>query len=333
MSGGKIKGPTTTKPPNTLAQAGVSSTMTKAAAVSQWGATSSTSAAVQQRSMADERRGRARYRFALAGVALALVAGIGTPMLAKMVARSWTLPVEPALIGVGFFVAMFFLAAGWLIGRRVDKLTDEARRDPVTRVGNRRHWDECLAHEVASARDARMPLSLLMVDVDNLKKLNDRGGHGVGDQALAIVGDVLNDTCRSRDVAARFGGDEFALLLPRTRASEARVVAERLRAALSSRREACGESPLKDLLTVSIGIADIDSIDGPPSSFALFDAADRALYAAKESGRDRVVVYERATPSMTVAVVPPAPRSSSVVIDLEERRRAKKRESRSGSLV
>jgi diguanylate cyclase (GGDEF)-like protein len=254
-----------------------------------------------------------------------------------MLARSWTLPVEPALIGVGFIVALGFLAAGWLLGRRVDKLTDEARRDPVTRVGNRRHWDECLAHELASARDARMPLSLLMVDVDNLKKLNDRGGHVVGDQALALVGDVLNDTCRSRDVAARFGGDEFALLLPRTRASEARVVAERLRTALAQRRSDSDSAALKDYLTVSIGIADIDSIESStveghqPSAFALFDAADRALYAAKESGRDRVVVYERSPASSSVPPPPPPPPPrQSVVIDLEERRRAKKRESRSG---
>ncbi len=222
------------------------------------------------------------------------------------------MPYEAALIGVGFAVALGFLVAGWAVGRRVDRLAEEARRDPVTKVGNRRHWEECLAHEVDRAGRAKMPLSLLMLDVDNLKKLNDAGGHGAGDLALSLVGDVLNDTSRSRDVAARFGGDEFAILLPRTRASEARVVAERIRSELANRRRAHG-APLDELLTVSIGICDLVSIE-EPRPHLLFDAADRALYAAKQAGRDRVVVFEK-TPT------------ASTVIDLDARRRARKKQS------
>ncbi|MDF2693637.1 MAG: hypothetical protein K0S65_2020 [Labilithrix sp.] len=266
-------------------------------------------------SPAEERRGgsRARHSFAIAAVALALASGLGTPALARTLAQMWRLPIEAALIGVGFLVALGFLAAGWSLGRRVDRLSDEARRDPVTKVGNRRHWEECLAHEVDRAAKAKMPLSLLMVDVDNLKKLNDAGGHGAGDTALAIVGDVLNDTCRSRDVAARFGGDEFALLLPRTRASEAKVVAERIRAELAVRRRA-HSAPLDKLLTVSIGICDLATID-EPRPHLLFDAADRALYVAKQAGRDRVEVYTRPPPT------------SSVIV-LEERRRNRKKNRR-----
>ena len=254
----------------------------------------------------------ARHRFALAGGALALlalVAGLGTPVLARMLATLWTLPGEVTLVAVGFAVASGFLLAGWALGRRVDALAEEARRDPITRVGNRRHWEESLTIEVRRAAEAKMPLSLLMVDVDNLKKLNDGAGHGAGDRALAIVGDVLIDTSRSRDVTARFGGDEFALLLPRTRASEATVVAERIRAELSDRCAAEGP-PFDGTLTVSIGIADIDAV-GEYRARALFEAADRALYAAKQAGRDRV----------EVAAPPPVPR----VIVLDEHRRARKR--------
>lgn len=257
---------------------------------------------------------RARHRFAIAGVALALAAGLGTPALARALAGLWRVPNEAALIGAGFVVALGFLIAGWAVGRRVDRLSDEARRDPVTKVGNRRHWEECLSHEVDRAAKAKMPLSLLMVDVDNLKKLNDAAGHGAGDLALSIVGDVLNDTCRSRDVAARFGGDEFAILLPRTRASEARIVAERIRSELASRRRAHG-APLDKLLTVSIGICDLVSIE-EPRPHLLFDAADRALYAAKQAGRNRVEVYEK------------TPMASTVIV-LDERRRARKRNTRS----
>ena len=252
------------------------------------------------------RGGPARLRFAASGPALALAAGLGTPAASRAIAELWDVPVESALIGVGFVVALASLVAGWVLGHRVDKLTDEARRDPVTRVGNRRHWEECLAHEVAAAARARMPLSLLMLDVDNLKKLNDAGGHVSGDLALSIVGDVLNDTCRSRDVAARFGGDEFAILLPRTRASEARVVAERVRSELARRRSQY-RAPLDSLLTVSIGICDLATLD-EPRPHLLFDAADRALYLAKERGRNRVEVAER-------------PPSTSTVIVLDEQRR------------
>ncbi|MBX3225312.1 MAG: GGDEF domain-containing protein [Labilithrix sp.] len=214
---------------------------------------------------------------------------------------------------MGFVVALGFLAAGWALGRRVDRLSDEARRDPVTKVGNRRHLEECLAHEVDRAARAKMPLSLLMIDVDNLKQLNDGSGHGVGDRALSIVGDVLNDTCRSRDVAARFGGDEFAVLLPRTRAAEARIVAERIRTQLAARRRT-HDAPLDKLLTVSIGICDLGSIDAPRAQL-LLEAADRALYAAKQAGRDRIIIFERTPPTSTVIL-------------LDERRRSRKKHTR-----
>ncbi|MBX3201110.1 MAG: GGDEF domain-containing protein [Labilithrix sp.] len=256
---------------------------------------------------------RARHRFAIAGVALALAAALGTPALARALSQSWRLPIEAALIGVGFLVALGFLVAGWALGRRLDRLSDEARRDPVTKVGNRRHLEECLAHEVERAANAKMPLSLLMIDVDNLKQLNDSGGHAAGDLALTIVGDVLNDTCRSRDVAARFGGDEFAILLPRTRAAEARAVAERIRSALAERRRACA-APLDELLAVSIGIGELASIAAPRAEL-LLEAADRALYVAKQAGRNRVVVFDRPPPTSTVIV-------------LDERRRARKKRSR-----
>jgi diguanylate cyclase (GGDEF)-like protein len=156
-----------------------------------------------------------------------------------------------------------------------------------------------------------MPLSVLMVDVDNLKLVNDAHGHGCGDRALALVGEVLRDSCRSRDVAARFGGDEFALLLPRTRVSEAIVVAERIRSELARRRILLG-APLDSLVCVSIGVADLDAVHvlGRSSDAAiadlLFESADRALYTAKSRGRDRIEVVE-------------VPRISGV-IHLDERR-------------
>jgi diguanylate cyclase (GGDEF)-like protein len=243
----------------------------------------------------------ARHRFALAGTALAIAAGFAAPSLA----HATGLPIEIALT---MLLAFGFALLGWTIGRRVDALTHASLEDAMTRVGNRRHWEERLGEELDRAVSSRMPLSVLLLDVDNLKKLNDQHGHALGDKALAIVGDVLLETCRSRDVPARFGGDEFAVLLPRTRSGEAKVVAERIRAALARRRAQLG-APFDSLLTVSIGISDLEAIRLPRTDL-LFESADQALYAAKEGGRDRIEVKQ--------------PAIISGIVCLDERRKAKK---------
>ena len=145
----------------------------------------------------------ARVRFAAGGLAVALVLAVAAWLLAR-----WSpLGAEVATFLVG---AALLVGIGVRIGRRVDALERTSREDPMTCVGNRRHWEASLRKEVDRALRSRMPLSVLMVDLDNLKHLNDAHGHGCGDRALALVGEVLRDTCRSRDVAARFGGDEFA---------------------------------------------------------------------------------------------------------------------------
>lgn len=254
---------------------------------------------------------RARYRLAIAGIALALAAGAGAPALARALSRAWWLPLDATWIGVGFLIAFGFLVTGWALGQRIDRPSDEARRDPITKVGDRRHLEEHLSREVERAARAKMPLALLRIDVDGLDDLNDAGGHAAGDAALALVGEILRETCRSRDVAARIGGDAFALLLPRTRASEARSVAERIRSTIAKRRHAHG-APLAKRLTVSIGVCDLVAID-LPRPHMLFEAAGRALDVAKRTGRDRAVVFER------------RPTTPTTVIVLDERRRARKK--------
>jgi diguanylate cyclase (GGDEF)-like protein len=241
-----------------------------------------------------------RQRFALAGFALAIAAGFAGPALAGATG----LPIEAALT---MLLAVGFTSLGLSVGRRVDALMHASLEDAMTRVGNRRHWEERLGEELGRAVSSRMPLSVLLLDVDKLKKLNDQHGHALGDKALALVGDVLLETCRSRDVPARFGGDEFAVLLPRTRSGEAKVVAERIRSALARRCTLLG-APFDSLLTVSIGISDLEAIRDPRCDL-LFESADQALYAAKEGGRDRIGVKP--------------PQLISGVICLDERRKAK----------
>lgn len=241
----------------------------------------------------------AKVRFALGGLALATALALGGPALARALSNGGELLSATC-------AAIFMACIGYALGRQVDQLHRRSLEDPMTRVGNRRYWEQRLREECDRAVKSRMPLSVLVLDVDNLKKMNDAYGHGCGDRALQIVGEVMRATCRSRDVAARFGGDEFAILLPRTRLSEAKVVAERIRSELARRRSALG-SPLDELLTLSIGVADFDGAGRRTDT--LFQAADSALYAAKSGGRDRVEVT-----------------TMGGVIDLQERRSQRPRE-------
>lgn len=139
----------------------------------------------------------------------------------------------------------------------------------------------------AEAGRTGKPLSCLVIDVDRFKQVNDRAGHQAGDQVLKHIAETLRRACRSSDVAARFGGEEFCLLCPNTGEEEAVLLAERIRARIAGialPEEIGGHA------SVSIGIAQAeDAGDARRSWEQLFDAADRALYRAKREGRNRVI--------------------------------------------
>ena len=169
----------------------------------------------------------------------------------------------------------------------LDKTERMAMTDALTGVFNRRRFVDVLKREWATARRYRHSLSLLLLDVDRFKAVNDTMGHGAGDEALKSIADILATSIREVDVCARNGGDEFALLLPHTPVAHALVVAERVRSKLASARSFWQGEASK--LSLSVGAA---SSDDP--SFKnhddLIEAADRALYEAKKLGRDRAVV-------------------------------------------
>jgi len=132
----------------------------------------------------------------------------------------------------------------------------------------------------------------MLLDLDGLKGVNDAGGHEAGDNALRAVARTLQKTCRSTDLAARIGGDEFIVLAPNITESAARTLAERIRKTLTV--EASWVSTQLPLLTLSMGIADTRCVrDLQPDR--LYSAADQALYRAKQGGKDRVVLAEVAT--------------------------------------
>jgi len=160
-----------------------------------------------------------------------------------------------------------------------------ATTDGLTGLFNRRHFFELALRELALSRRRSGPLTTVMLDIDHFKKINDQHGHPVGDQVIVTVAQRLAATVRGTDVLGRYGGEEFAALLPDTGDDGSGILAERLRAAIGDRPIETDAGPLT--VTVSVGVA---SRDTDMSVAELLGRADRALYQAKDSGRNRVVV-------------------------------------------
>ncbi len=158
-------------------------------------------------------------------------------------------------------------------------------RDALTKVYNRRYFDERLGAEVAYARRHRSLVSLIMLDIDHFKQLNDTYGHLAGDRVLAEVAGFVQGQVRSEDVLARYGGEEFAVLVRETAPPGVTTLAERIRAGVDALRVSFHAIELA--VTVSVGAA---TVRGSPATTpeGLIGVADRLLYQAKESGRNRV---------------------------------------------
>ncbi len=183
--------------------------------------------------------------------------------------------------------AVVFTLFGSVLGRQADSLAELAITDSLTGLKNARALRDHLRRELNRAARYRQQLSLLLIDVDGLKKINDRLGHAAGDRALRHVGEAIRSQLRESDVGARWGGDEFALLTPSTSASAAAALAQRVRSLLAQSTLG-GDIPH---LTASVGIATFDgAVDTVANPDDLTQAADKALYDAKRAGRDRYVI-------------------------------------------
>lgn len=172
-----------------------------------------------------------------------------------------------------------------------ERLLISGLTDPLTELHNRRYLDRRLDEELARASRYRQPLSCLFIDADHFKRINDNHGHQVGDQALRELANRIRSQLRASDVATRFGGEEFALLLPQTCLSEALMLAERIRLEVNS-----NPIPLDDgaelRLSVSIGVSEALPMLGKSHhkelGCHLLANADQALYMAKAKGRNRI---------------------------------------------
>lgn len=164
---------------------------------------------------------------------------------------------------------------------------ETAFRDPLTGAENRAAMEKGMTQELSRARRHRLPLSLVTLDIDSFKRVNDRYGHVIGDCVLQAVAEQSRMALRESDLFYRYGGEEFVILLPHTDLDGARRVAERVCRQVAEHICCCDRTHLQ--VTVSLGVA---AYDGDASAMVLFDRADRAMYRAKGAGGNRVAVAE-----------------------------------------
>lgn len=174
------------------------------------------------------------------------------------------------------------------------EILKNATMDALTGLNNRRQFEVRLKEEYSSANRQNTPLCAIMIDIDFFKKFNDTYGHAIGDTVLRTTANVIKEQLREYDIPSRYGGEEFCILLPQTNIDEAKIVAERLRTSVENKKieiQTNKNEQIKHIsVTISVGLAQLDIKDMADD---LYMKADRALYEAKEQGRNRVVVYEK----------------------------------------
>ena len=165
--------------------------------------------------------------------------------------------------------------------------------DALTNLNNRRQFEMRLSQEVSTARRMKTDLSCIMIDIDHFKNVNDTYGHAVGDYVLSNVAKMITNTIREYDIASRYGGEEFCILLPHTKANEAAVVAERLRKTVETTvldiKSVCEFECDNFSVTISMGVNQYSQ--DYKTTEQIYKNADKALYKAKKSGRNRVIIY------------------------------------------
>ena len=233
--------------------------------------------------------GGTRFLVRCAGVLV--LACAATAALNGYQVRPYTNMVQ--IIGSLPLLVFYPLVVGWTTYRLARRLREQnqilsemSRTDGLSGLLNRRYWEEAVAAEFERCAPTGGCASLLMLDIDHFKSINDQYGHPAGDEVIRKVAEILRESLRGDDVPGRYGGEEFGVLLPDTPEAGAEVMAERIRGRIE--RAALGRPGLR--ATASIGIAEIRARDVDYKVW--ISQADRALYAAKERGRNRSVRYQ-----------------------------------------
>jgi diguanylate cyclase (GGDEF)-like protein len=198
-----------------------------------------------------------------------------------------SLPIAVAVLGISLAALLGALILSWGRNERIQELERQASQDSLTGLKNRRRFQEDLAAAMARSRRDGSTGALLMLDIDEFKRVNDSRGHPAGDRLIQEVAEVLRTRTRESDTLARLGGDEFAVILPRCSEGEAQLAAEAIASEIRGHRTA----ETGDGITVSIGIA-MFGTDPRTSAATIVSEADTAMYAAKDEGRDAVRVFD-----------------------------------------
>jgi diguanylate cyclase (GGDEF)-like protein len=225
--------------------------------------------------------------------------GDGASVPLKIADRTWVLAVEDpngpgvslplalAVFGISLAVLLGALIVTWNRRERMRDLERQASEDALTGLDNRRRFEKDLAAAMSRAQRDRTTGALLILDIDDFKRVNDSRGHPAGDRLIQEVAEVLRRRTRRSDNLARLGGDEFAVILPRCSREEAQIAAEAIAAEIREHRSDGETEPV----TVSVGVA-IFGDDPRTSAATVFSEADTAMYAAKDEGRDGVRVFD-----------------------------------------
>jgi diguanylate cyclase (GGDEF)-like protein len=223
----------------------------------------------------------------------------GASMPLRIANRTWVLtvknpggpglglPIAVAVLGISLAALLGALILSWGRNERIQELEQQASEDSLTGLKNRRRFQEDLAAAMARSRRDGSTGALLMLDIDEFKRVNDSRGHPAGDRLIQQVAEVLRARTRESDTLARLGGDEFAVILPRCSEAEAQLAAEAIASEIRGHRSA----EIGDGVTVSIGIA-MFGTDPRTSAATIVSEADTAMYAAKDEGRDAVRVFD-----------------------------------------
>jgi diguanylate cyclase (GGDEF)-like protein len=237
--------------------------------------------------------------------------GDGASVPLRIADRTWTLTVEDpggpglglplalAVLGILLAALLGSLIVSWGRRERMEELEREASEDALTGLDNRRRFERELSRAMARSRRDRSTGALLILDIDDFKRVNDSQGHPAGDRLIREIAAVLRRRTRESDSLARLGGDEFAVILPRCSREEAQIAAEAIAREVREQQSNDESGPV----TVSVGVAMFGD-DPRTSSATVFSEADTAMYAAKDEGRDGVRVFE---PTAVRESMPPGP--------------------------
>lgn len=210
--------------------------------------------------------------------------------LANLIPQYWEeigfRPLNRSILDLGMVVILLICLSGLAVSEKMNSLII---REGLTGLFNRVYIRQRLEEEIYRAKRYKHELSLMMIDLDNFKQLNDRFGHSAGDRLLRHFGQLIIDTIRPSDIAARYGGEEFLIILPETDVEEAEALAERLRQRISLYPFSVDSRKEEMSFTISVGVSSSCEFCETPDQ--LISHADQALYLAKKNGKDRVALY------------------------------------------